>query len=311
KEKQLMIEQLNATEDQPAAAAFQDYLQLFYGNHPIGLPANAIADRVKNFTRDDLLAWYQKVYIPDNMVISVVGKVDPGVIESLFRETLGKMPARERPEAVIAETPSKSRNQQIVKLRESQALFMVLGFPAPRITDGDYPVMEVINYILGGDMGSRLFMELREKKGLAYDVSTGYNTGDYPGTVFAFMATEPSNYQEARDGLIKEFQRLMVETVPERELTAAKQAVKGAFLMSHETNAGQNRLLARYEILGLGYQQDQRYPGLVKKVTAKDIQIVAKRYFSHYILSMVSPVDIPSLKASKASFEEGKEFYQD
>ncbi|HBF36827.1 MAG TPA: hypothetical protein DDW50_05855 [Firmicutes bacterium] len=296
KEKEFLIQQLKATTDQPEGEAFQNFLGLFYGPQPLGMKSAEIAGNVAHMTRADLLAWYRRIYLPNNLVISVVGKVDPRKIETFFSDSLGSWGKGQVPVpvAAAASLPKLDANTdpQIIRTRNSQALFLVLGYPAPSIGDPDYPVMGVINYIMGSDMGSRLFVELRDKRGLAYDVSTGYEAANYFSYLYTFMAMVPTNYQAAKTGILHEFSRLTTEPVPEQELTVAKTALKGGYLMEHETNSAQNRFLGSYELMGLGYSFDQDYPRLIDKVTAADVQRVAAKYFQHYSLSVVSPVEI-------------------
>jgi predicted Zn-dependent peptidase len=289
KEKQLMLQQLATTNDQPATAAYLNFRSLFYGDYPVGMKPEEIAAKVGLLTRDDLVAWYQKTYIPNNMVISIVGNLEPERMIKIFRDAFGEWPKKQGPAITTATVPVFDQERQIIKNRDSQALFMILGYPAPDIFSVDYPAMEVASYILGGDMGSRLFVELRDKKGLAYNVSTEYYPSNYPSNIYAFMATAPQNYPAAREGIIQEFQRLTTELVPPEELKNAKQALKGSFLMGHETNAAQARYLGSFELLGLGYQYDQTYPQRIDNVTAEDIQRVSRKYFAHYVLSVLTP----------------------
>jgi predicted Zn-dependent peptidase len=292
KEKQLMLQQLTATNDDPADTAYLNFRSLFYGDYPLGMKSEEIAKMVGLLTRDDLVDWYQKTYVPNNMVISIVGNVDPERMSKIFQDALGAWTKGKGPTITSAVVSPLDHDRQIIKTRDSQAIFMILGYPAPDIFSGDYPAMEVLNYVLGGDMGSRLFVELRDKKGLAYNVSTGYYPSNYPSNIFAFMATAPRNYNSAREGIINEFRRITTEPVSPEELKNAKQALKGSFLMSHETNASQGRYLGSFELLGLGYQYGQTYPGLIDKVTAEDIQRVARKYFRHYVLSVLTPVTV-------------------
>ncbi len=292
KERQLMLQQLTTAYDHPATEAYLNFRTLFYGDHPVGIRQEEIAKIVTTFTRDDLADWYRKTYIPNNMVISIVGKINPQIIEKIFQDSLGDWSNGKSLESTSTAVPSSAEDRQTVKIRDSQALFMILGYPAPLLSSEDSPVMSVINYILGGDMGSRLFVELRDKKGLAYNISTDYYASIYPSHIYAFMATAPENYPAAKNGIIAEFKRLTDELVPAEELQTAKQALKGRFLMSHETNASQADYLGSYELLGVRYQHDQEYPELIDKVTAVEIQRVARKYFTHYSLSVLSPVKV-------------------
>ncbi len=292
KEKALMVQELKASTDRPVGEAYQNFLKLFYGNSPLGMTPDEIAGNVAGMTRDDLLGWYKKIYQPANLVISVVGDVEPQKIEATLAKTLGGWGkgGKPGPEEVSAQT--RTENRQLIRSRNSQAIFMILGFPAPQIGEADYPVMSVIHYIMGSDMGSRLFVELRDKKGLAYTVSTGYEAANYSSYLYTFMATAPGNYQAAKAGILKEFSRLTTEPVSLRELDMAKIALKGGYLMEHETNSAQNYFLGSYELSGLGYSFDEDYPKLIDEVSAADIQRVASKYFQHYSLSVISPVEI-------------------
>lgn len=152
--------------------------------------------------------------------------------------------------------------------------------------------MDVLNGILASGISSRLFVELRDRKGLAYAVFSEYQKQPGPSAIFAIMATGPANYVPARDGIVGEFRRLMEEDVPAGELEDAKRFIKGTYLMSHETNAAQGSMLGIYELLGLGYDYDDRYPRLIEKVTSADIKRVASKYFKHYTAGVLSPVPL-------------------
>lgn len=292
KEREMLIQELSADGDQPTSFAYRNFLMLFYEDNSIGVSPETMIENLKHMTKADLERWYRMVYVPKNMVISVVGNVNPEWIISKIEEVWGKIPEGKPISTQRDGDRSNAEDRQVIKKRESQALFMILGYPAPTMGDTDYPTMEVISYILGGDMGSRLFVDLRDQKGLAYTVNTIYNAGNYPSHILAFMATKPTNYQLAKEGLIAEFKKIACEPVGPVELSEAKQAIRGRFMMVHETNANQSALLGSFELNGLGYRYDETYPELVEKVTADDIQRVAKAYFKHYTMSVVSPVDL-------------------
>ncbi|HHY46842.1 MAG TPA: insulinase family protein [Firmicutes bacterium] len=292
KEKMMALQQIAAMKDQPFNAALMKFLEGFYGDHPYATLPLGTAETVSALTREDLVEWYRKIYVPNNMVVTIVGNVDPGEMARTFGETLGKLPKGELPEMVAGALPPKDKSRESYERKDTQALFLVLGYPAPDIMSPDGPAMDVLNAVLGAGMSSRLFVELRDKKGLAYAVNSGYQKLDGPSTVFAFMATAPGNYKQARDGIVAEFKRLAEEYVPYEELEAAKRFVKGTYLMSHETNAAQGSFLGRYEILGLGYEYDELYPELIDRVTAADIKRIAGEYFAHYTLGALSPVEL-------------------
>jgi zinc protease len=292
KERQMILDQIASRNDQPSDTAFITFLEAFYKDHPYGMLPTGSAAVVKQLTREDLLSWHKKVYLPNNMVISVVGKVDPVKITKLFQDTLGKLPKGQIPARVTVDLPIRDKSIQTFKQRKSEAVFMVLGYPAPDLMSKDVPAMDVLNGILGGGMSSRLFVELRDKKGLAYSISSDYQKMLGPSCVYCFMATAPENLQAARDGIVAEFEKLTKKAVPAKELLATKRFLKGSYLMGHETNLDQANILGQDELFGLGYEYDERYPQLIDKVTAKDLQRIAGLYFKNYVLGGVSPGEV-------------------
>ena len=289
KEKAIRLQQLAASDDQPTHIVFNNYFALLYGDHPQGALPGKIAETTKGINREDLESWHRRTYVPENMVVSVVGKVTPEPLIASFAQTLGKLPRGSEPLKLWDKVPAKNQNLLSVKEKNTKTLFMVLGYPAPDYRSEDAPVMEVLTEILGGGMGSRLFRELRDKRGLAYSINSGYWKTEVGSSIYVFMATAPENYRAAREGIIAEFDRLIHEPVPISELEIAKRSVKGQYLMRHETNAAQGSFLAQYELSGFGYNYDDFYPQLIEKVTPADIQRLASQYFKNYCLSVLTP----------------------
>jgi predicted Zn-dependent peptidase len=147
------------------------------------------------------------------------------------------------------------------------------------------PAMALIDELLT----TRLYAELRDKRGLAYVVNSSFIPRVGPSNIMAFMVTDPPKHQEARAGIVREFKRLQEEPVGPAELDAAKAAFRGSCIMSMETGIDRGRTLGIYE-LGKG---DYGYADMILKASAevrpKDIQRVAKNYFDHYALAVIAP----------------------
>lgn len=292
KEKAIRLQQLAAVNDQPTNIVFNNYFSLLYGDHPQGAPPEKIAQTTTRLTREDLISWHHRTYVPENMVVSVVGKVEPETIIASFAQTLGQLPRGSQPLKLWSQVPDIKQNMVSIREKNTEGLFMVLGYPAPDYRSKDAPTMDILTEILGGGMGSRLFREIRDKQGLAYSVNSGYWKTEVGSSIYVFIATAPENYRAARNGIIAEFDRLIKEPVSTSELEAAKRSVKGQYLMRHETNAAQGRFLAQYELLGFGYNYDDIYPQLIEKVTPTDLQRVAGQYFKNYYLSVLAPGEL-------------------
>ncbi len=290
KERRMTLERLAASGDQPSSQAYYNYKKLFYEDHPYGATPADYLRILPNLTRDDLIAWHRKVFVPNNMVFSIVGNVDADRAAAAIETVFSPIPPGTALAPTAAPLAGGDRERAIRQARESKTGFILLGFPAPELRSDDGPAVTVLNWILGGSgMGSRLFTRLRDERGLAYSVSTEYLRNEGPSNLFAFMATAPANLETAQAGLLAEFNRIKEEPVSEAELASAKRALRGSYLMRHETNAAQADLMGAYELLGLGYDYDSRYPELIDRVTAADLQRVAQKYFKHYTLSVLGP----------------------
>jgi predicted Zn-dependent peptidase len=173
--------------------------------------------------------------------------------------------------------------------RVSEAEWLVMGYLAPPIASKDYAAMKVLDSIMGGSMNSRLFTELRDKKGLAYQVGSMYPSRLGPSIFATYIGASPENHDGVVAGILEEVERIKNEPVPEEELERAKTYIKGTFIMSQESNMGQASLYGTYEMLGVGYQFVDQYPALIGEVTAEKVQQAARAYLNFYTLTTISP----------------------
>lgn len=288
--KKESIERLKGIDDHPFNTVSILFSQGFYGEHPYGRLIIGSEETIASLTREDLVAWHEKIYIPNNMVFTVVGNVDPEEVITEFEKAFGRMKKGRLPRRTTKKSPALKEDKLLYQPREVEGAYLILGYPAPNCLQKDAPVMEVLNNILGASgMGNRLYTELRDKRGLAYIIGSSYQQMVGPSLVNAFMITAPENFQVAREGIVAEFKRFCEEPVSTIELENMKKWLKGTFVMGQETTAAQGRLLGMYEILGYGYDYADRYLSLIDAVTPEDIQRVAKKYFNHYLLAVLAP----------------------
>jgi predicted Zn-dependent peptidase len=284
-----VIHNLETSADQPFNSLSLAFSNSFFGNHPYSGPSSGSVATISAIKRDDLLEWHKKIYIPNNMVITIIGNVDPAEMIRRFQFTFGYLPKGKLPKISSIPIPVLEKDNVTFQPKNIQGAYMMLGYPAPKILNNDTPAMDVLNAILGGGMDSRLFTQLRDKQGLAYAVGSFCQTRVGPSVITAYMVTAPENYQIARDGIVAEFKKFITDPVSIQELEAAKKSIKGYFMMSQETSTTQGGIMGYFELVGYGYKYPDRYPELIDKITAKAIQQVAQKYFKHYVLAIVAP----------------------
>jgi len=248
------------------------------------LPIYGTAQSVKSLTREDVLAYYQKVYLPTNLVIAVVSDRSPGdVIASLTKRFVGMAKGETKPQEYVPELPPQAplRVRQFV---DREQAYLYLGNLLPGIKGEDVPAIEVANEILS----SRLGLTLREKEGLAYSVGSGVEFGRDVGWFVCAMGTGNENLDRAETGIREQIKLFQDKPISEDELQTAINSFWGHWLRYHQTAINQAHYLSLYDFLGVGYGFDRTYIDKVRRVSGADVQRAAGRYF-------VTPNDIVSI----------------
>lgn len=267
--------ELEAREDQLMTRAMDLFRELHYGSHPLHKPVPGYPATVRSFTRDDVVAAARRIYRPVPPVMVAVGRFDPDRLVDRLEAAFGSIPLVP-PEPRPA--PPEPRGGMSRLEVEREAAYLVHGYPAPSFRDSDYAAMRVLNAILGGSMSSRLFIELREKRSLAYQVSSVYQDQLDGSFLAAYIVTDPERADQAAEGLAREFARLVEEPVSEEEIVAARRYLHGTFLIGAETNAAQASRLGRYEAYGLGQDFGDRWLEAADAVTPAAIRALARRW---------------------------------
>ena len=166
---------------------------------------------------------------------------------------------------------------------------MALGYKTTGVLNRkDIATLSVINSVLGEGMSSRLFVNLRERQGLAYTVGSTHNTNVLDGVFIAYIGTNAKGVETSKKGILKEFELLKKEGITEEELKNAKDKIMGHFILSQETNMDEANLLSWYDVLGLNLKAYDEYKTLINNVSRKDIIEVSNKYFSKpYIYTVV------------------------
>ncbi len=279
------IQNIKTLKDQPLNTVSLVFNESFYGKHPYSWLTEGSIETVGSLQQEDLFKWYKKIYIPNNMVFTVVGNVNSEQIVKKFNNAFGMMIKRQLPKKTSQSIPKLKKDRTTIEYQNTQGVYLVLGYPAPGVLDDNTPAMIILNNLLS----NRLYKELRDKRGLAYLAASSYQPLVGSTAIGAVLITAPENYRVAREGIITEYKKFCDEQISLEELQAAKKYLIGTYIMSLETGIAQGGLLGLSELNGHDYQYLDRYPELIEKVTAEDIQRVAKKYFKHYVLAVVAP----------------------
>ena len=283
--------EIPAEMDEPKSKAMDAFYKNIFKNHPYGHTYTKILEDIDDITPQDVRDAYKDLLSNSPKVISLVGDFDENnVIELLkkhFKEIKNTSDFSSKIEApVLTET-------QIVKVEKDDAAQaqIIQGWHVPTIFDKDYPAIMVMNTMLGSSgLSSRLFLELRDKKGLAYVVRSSYEIYDKAALFNVYIATEPKNIKTSLEGFKIELDKIKNIPVTEQELANAKNNLIGKRQFFTETNLQQSSLMAFYEDKGLGADYEEKLIEQINHVTADDIQRVANLCIKEpYVLTVLAP----------------------
>ncbi|WP_313898274.1 pitrilysin family protein [Nodosilinea sp. LEGE 07298] len=288
-ERKLTLQQIRSMQEQPFTVAFNQLRRDMYGEHPYALPGIGTEATVGAITQQDLVDFHRQHMRPDNVVVTIVGRIAPEAALAQVEQTLGNWSAPATPPpALTLPTVTMTSTCSVVMQETNQAIVMV-GYPAAAVKHPAYPALKLLNTYLGNGLSSRLFVELREKRGLAYDVSAFYPTRLELSQFVAYIGTAPENAATALDGLRFEVERLQTTVLSDEELQSAKNKLLGQYALGKQTNAQIAQLLGWYEILGLRVEYDQQFQDMVAAVTVLDAEAVAQEFFHTPCISLLGP----------------------
>ena len=273
--------ELSADLDSPRLQAFDNLARNMFPDHYYGNTYTKILDNLKNVTKDKVESFYQNIFSADNIVIAVVSAMEAGKIVEKLDRTLGMIVNNNiiHPSFVI--NPIIENKTVTISKKNSAQAQIVQGWLAPKIEDEDFFAMSVMNTALGAcGLSSRLLLELRDKKGLAYDVRSSYEALKNTGIFTIYIGTEPKNIQISLDGFREEIRKIQDVLLSEQELRGAKNNLLGKRKYYHETNSQQAYYLAYYEFMGCGAEFDAEIFNIVEKISADQVQDVARKYLN-------------------------------
>lgn len=286
-ERRLTLQNIRSQREQPFNVAFNRLREQMYGEHPYGVSVLGTESSVAELTRGDLQQFYQSYFRPDNLVISLSGRITQERAVSLIEENFGdwKTPRERLGEPNLVTLTTKPFTAETIL--DTQQSIVMLGYLGTSVNHPDYPALKLISTYLGNGLSSRLFVELREKRGLAYDVSAFYPTRIDRAPFVTYMGTAPTNTEMAISGLRDEVSRLCEVELSEAELQRAKNKFLGQYALGKQTNSELAQIYGWYETIGLGVEFDGNFQAAIARVTSKQILEVAKRYLARPYISLV------------------------
>ncbi len=271
----------------PNSLATRKFLEVAFGDHPYSRSSNGNLTDVPKITIDDIKAYKQRIVAKDTLKIAVVGDIDPDSLAKLLDKTFGALPAKADlvpvPDVAVTKPPQKAS----VTLDVPQTV-ITFGTPGLKRNDPNFMAAYIVNHILGGGtLSSRLYHEVREKRGLAYGVSSSLIWMQHSGLWIGNTATRADRATETLDTVTAEVKRLAEQGPTQKELDEAKSYLNGSQMLALDTSSKLASALLQYQLDGLPIDYIEKRSAVVNAVTLDQAKAAAKRLWADGLLSVV------------------------
>jgi predicted Zn-dependent peptidase len=295
REKGVIIEEMNMYFDTPRDFISGVYEELLYGDQPLGWDIIGRKETIRAATRDTFRSYVDHWYRPSRMVVGIGGKLGDGLHEKLA-ELLGDLPTADTGEPAPAQVSVNGSALVKVHTKASDQAHICLGVHSYPLEHPDRYVLQVLSTVLGGGMSSRLFTEVRERRGLAYYVYGLNHSYTDAGSLYAQAGVDINRIDDAVSTVAGELRKIAEEAVPADELEKAKSFSKGRFVLQLETSQGLIMFGLRREVLESRTPSPEEILMEIDKVTTEDVQRVARDLLENrgLNLAVIGPFDDPA-----------------
>ena len=291
RERLVILQELKMYHDQPQDYVHSIFERLMWPRHPLGRDIVGTQDSIRSMSRDDLVAYIHSHYRGPNLVVGVAGDLDPGHTVDLVRSHL-RLPEQPNGLARPGSPPPLAGPGVQVEYRKTEQAHICLGTRGVSYLDPDRYTLDLVNTILGEGMSSRLFLEIRERRSLAYDVHSYTSKHHDVGYFAVYLGVDPKKAHDAVEAVVAELHKLADSPVADIELNKAKEFTKGRLRLGLESTNAVASWLTQQLLLTGRIRSVEEVVALVDAVRPEDIQRVAGRVLKSAIqLAVVGPYE--------------------
>lgn len=293
KTKNTMLNSIIQSRDVPMNVALEEYKNLIFENSVYSQGNKVLEKTLPRVQKTDIVNYYNTIFNPKNIVISVNGNVNTEEIQNKLSDIFQ---CKAQNAGVFdynshsSEIPYLTSPKNFVKdIKDLQTAWIIMGWQTAGVQNQkESATLQVINSILGSGMSSRLFRNVRDQEGLAYQIGSSYSPKMLRGSFTVYIGTNPKTLNIAKEKMLEEVTRLKTEFVSDKELREAKDKIIGHYILSQETNLDKATTLGWFEVSGRGFEFKDKYEKLINSITASDIVEAANKYFNeNFVTSIV------------------------
>jgi len=286
KEKRVVIDEINLIHDDPKFYQFVFFLKHLYKKHPIMHPISGYKETINKLTRKGIINYYKKHYVPDNMIITVIGDVND--LEKKIKNKFENLKEGKIKRQLFFNEPLNERQETFTEERKISQSYLVFGYKVPYRTSKESYAVDIIRAVLAKGQSARLFNELRTKRGLCYIVGAHYESGLDYGYFSIFVGTDKKNIEIVVNIIKKEMKRL--KKLNDKEIKEAKTFIEGSFVIENEDPKKLADNLLFWNQIDYKFKLDD-YIKNIRKITREDIKNISNKYFGdNYLLTILKQV---------------------
>lgn len=283
KEKSVVIEEINMSEDSPEDVLSDLHSQAAWGEDSISLPILGTYNTVKSFNQKDIKDYVSSYYIPENSVISICGNFDTKRIQGLLEKYFGKWYTNNK--KVTSYTSPHIMNNILCKNKSIEQMHISLGMQGIQLGDDDIYTLLLLNNILGGGVSSRLFQKVREEKGLCYSIYSFISSFNNTGLINVYTSLNPSYTVDALKIIKSEIEDFTCEGIGEEKLRKAKEQIKGNYILGLESTSSRMFSYGKSVLFLNKINDPQEIMNKIDSIDQEKIQHVMERTFRKGILN--------------------------
>ncbi len=275
----VMEERRMRYEDDPQNFVFEEVIATAFKNNPYRWPVIGWMEDLKNVTRDDLMDYYRKHYIPNNAFIVIAGNVDVHEVMAKIKREFGPIPKGPEIGKLNIQEPVQKGEKRVYINKEAELPYVISAYKTPNVLDEDSYALDVLAGVLSGGKSGRIYRSLVDEKRIALSAGAGYsNFNKYPFIFYLEGTPLPGQkIEDVENALYEEVRKIMDQPPSEREVQKAKNQIEADFIMGQDSVYSQAMVLAEFEMLG-SWRIKEKYIEGLRKVTPDDVQRVAKKY---------------------------------
>ena len=292
KERGVIMEEYNMYQDTPMYQVGWDFERLMFGDQPMGWDQIGTKETINALTRNQFIEYKEALYTPDNIVISISGQFESEAVMEMIQKYFPLPEATRQFEPKPFE-PLHTEKKVILQHKKTEQGHIILGFPGLPARHEDHYASRVLSVILGGNMSSRMFMNVREAKGLCYYIRTSTDSYTDAGVISTSAGVDLKRVEMAIEAIMQEYKKIQVAEVDEKELIKAKEFMKGKIVLGLEDSEEYAHMMGKQALLHGEIRSVETIMKQIDEVTAADVLRIAKQLLveSEVKLALIGPFE--------------------